>query len=151
MSVMAATVHDQPSHHGLESSHPPMVSVVLPCLNEEAAIGVCIKKILETFARAQLDGEIIVCDNGSTDRSVAIAMNMGVEVVHQPWKPSTSSKVSRGQMCHEHVDQPRSEDHICYISDLSRFQRHYPKWSVTKSLDDVFRDIVEAWTVRLRE
>lgn len=55
------------------------------------------------------------------------------------------------KMCHEYVDQPRSGDHICYISDLSRFQRHYPKWSVTKSLDDVFRDIVEAWTVRLRE
>lgn len=55
------------------------------------------------------------------------------------------------KMCHEYVDQPRSGDHICYISDLSRFLRHYPKWSVTKSLDDVFRDIVEAWTVRLRE
>lgn len=55
------------------------------------------------------------------------------------------------KMCHEYVDQPRSGDHICYISDLSRFQLHYPKWSVTKSLDDVFRDIVEAWTVRLRE
>jgi CDP-paratose 2-epimerase len=53
------------------------------------------------------------------------------------------------KMCYEYVDQARSGDHICYISDLSRFQNHYPKWSVTKSLDDVFRDIVEAWTVRL--
>jgi CDP-paratose 2-epimerase len=53
-------------------------------------------------------------------------------------------------MCHEYVDQPRSGDHIGYVTDLSRFQRHYPKWSGTKSLDDVFRDIVGAWAVRLR-
>jgi glycosyltransferase involved in cell wall biosynthesis len=84
MSVTPPAVHNQPSHHGVESSHPLIVSVVLPCLNEEAAIGVCIQKILATFTRAQLDGEIIVCDNGSTDRSVAIAESMGVEVVHQP-------------------------------------------------------------------
>jgi CDP-paratose 2-epimerase len=55
------------------------------------------------------------------------------------------------QMRYEYVNQPRSGDHICYISDLSQFQHHYPKWSVTKSLDDVFRDIVGAWTVRLHE
>ncbi len=62
----------------------PLVSVVLPCLNEEAAIGACLQKILSTFAKAQLNGEIIVCDNGSTDRSVAIAERMKVQVVHQP-------------------------------------------------------------------
>lgn len=84
MSIITATAHNQPSHHGLESSPPPMVSVVLPCLNEEAAIGACLQKILATFAQAQLDGEVIVCDNGSTDRSVAIAESMGVQVVHQP-------------------------------------------------------------------
>ena len=61
-----------------------MVSVVLPCLNEEAAIGACLQKILETFSRAQLDGEIVVCDNGSTDRSVTIAEAMGARIVHQP-------------------------------------------------------------------
>ena len=60
------------------------MSVVLPCLDEEEAIGVCIEKIQRTFARANIDGEIIVCDNGSTDNSVAIAKRMGVRVVYQP-------------------------------------------------------------------
>ena len=63
---------------------PPLVSVVLPCLNEEEAIGACIQKIQRTFAEAGLDGEIVVSDNGSTDRSVAIAEEMGARVVHQP-------------------------------------------------------------------
>jgi hypothetical protein len=62
----------------------PLVSVVMPCLNEEAAIGPCIEKIQRTFASAAIDGEVVVCDNGSTDASVAIAERMGARVVHQP-------------------------------------------------------------------
>jgi len=62
----------------------PLVSVVMPCLNEEAAIGACIEKIQRTFAAAGISGEIVVCDNGSTDASVAIAERMGARVVHQP-------------------------------------------------------------------
>jgi glycosyltransferase involved in cell wall biosynthesis len=62
----------------------PLVSVVMPCLNEEEAIGACIEKIQRTFAAAGLSGEVVVCDNGSTDRSVAIAEEMGARVVHQP-------------------------------------------------------------------
>jgi glycosyltransferase involved in cell wall biosynthesis len=62
----------------------PLVSVVMPCLNEEAALGPCIEKIQRTFSEAGIDGEIVVCDNGSTDASVAIAERMGARVVHQP-------------------------------------------------------------------
>jgi hypothetical protein len=65
-------------------SGEPLVSVVMPCLNEEAAIGPCIQKIQRTFAAASIDGEIVVCDNGSTDASVSIAEGMGARVVHQP-------------------------------------------------------------------
>ena len=65
-------------------SEEPLVSVVMPCLNEEAAIGPCIEKIRRTFAAAAIEGEIVVCDNGSTDRSVATAEHMGARVVHQP-------------------------------------------------------------------
>ncbi len=65
-------------------SQQPLVSVVMPCLNEEEAIGPCIEKIQRTFAAARIDGEIVVCDNGSTDASVAIAERMGARVVHQP-------------------------------------------------------------------
>ena len=65
-------------------SRQPLVSVVLPCLDEEAAIGECIDTIRETLEREGIDGEIIVCDNGSTDRSVEIAEAHGARVVHQP-------------------------------------------------------------------
>ena len=39
-------------------------------------------------------------------------------------------------------DQARKGDHVCYISDLRKFQSHYPKWSITKTLDDIFQGIL---------
>ncbi|MDI6758505.1 MAG: glycosyltransferase family 2 protein, partial [Candidatus Omnitrophota bacterium] len=57
------------------------LSVVLPCLNEEAAIGLCLKKIKEVFIKEGLKGEIIVADNGSLDRSREIASSCGAKVV----------------------------------------------------------------------
>jgi len=60
------------------------LSVVLPCLNEEAGIGVCVKKIRDVFARENIRGEIVVADNGSTDRSKEIARELGAKVVLEP-------------------------------------------------------------------
>lgn len=60
------------------------VSVVLPCLNEEGAIGTCIKKIKKVFSQEEIKGEIIVIDNGSTDRSGEIAESQGARVVLEP-------------------------------------------------------------------
>jgi glycosyltransferase involved in cell wall biosynthesis len=57
------------------------VSIVLPCFNEEGAIGICIKKIKDVFSGEGLNGEIIVADNNSTDRSREIASSLGVRVV----------------------------------------------------------------------
>ena len=58
-----------------------LVSVVMPCLNEEQTLGICIEKIKRTFADNDIDGEIIVADNGSTDRSREIAEKLGARVV----------------------------------------------------------------------
>jgi CDP-paratose 2-epimerase len=49
-----------------------------------------------------------------------------------------------------YVEKAREADHICYISDLRKMQTHYPNWRITRSLDDIFRELVEAWTVRLQ-
>lgn len=48
------------------------LSVVIPCLNEEKSIELCIKKVLDVFQKYDIDGELIVVDNGSTDSSVEI-------------------------------------------------------------------------------
>lgn len=51
--------------------------------------------------------------------------------------------VTGKKMDYEYVDENRKGDHICYISDLSRMQRDFPGWGITKSIDDIFREIAE--------
>jgi CDP-paratose 2-epimerase len=48
----------------------------------------------------------------------------------------------------KYVDRAREGDHICYISDLSKMQAHYPGWRIEKSLDTIFAEIVEGWMAR---
>lgn len=39
-------------------------------------------------------------------------------------------------------DTPRAGDHICYISDMSRFKARYPNWRITKSIDNILTEIL---------
>jgi CDP-paratose 2-epimerase len=58
--------------------------------------------------------------------------------------------ISGKPMIYEYVDQNRSGDHICYISDLRKMRAHYPGWDIRKSLDDIFNEIYAAWADRAR-
>ena len=58
----------------------------MPCLNEENTLGICIGKALSCFARLGVKGEVVVADNGSTDRSVEIAESLNARVIHVPIK-----------------------------------------------------------------
>jgi len=65
------------------SPPPPLVSVVLPCLNEADSVGLCVKEALDTMAGAGIAGEVIVVDNGSTDGSADVARAAGARVLDQ--------------------------------------------------------------------
>jgi glycosyltransferase involved in cell wall biosynthesis len=58
------------------------VSIVIPCLNEENSIGIVVEKAKRAIEMMGVSGEVIVADNGSTDRSVEIALSKGARVVH---------------------------------------------------------------------
>src|SRR5438876_8293766 len=62
------------------------LSVVMPCLNEERTLPVCISKALNTMREHGIAGEVVIVDNGSTDRSVVVAREHGARVVQQPLK-----------------------------------------------------------------
>jgi glycosyltransferase involved in cell wall biosynthesis len=59
------------------------VSVILPCLDEEAAVGAVIDEAWQGLERAGVEGEVVVVDNGSTDRSAEVAEEHGARVVHE--------------------------------------------------------------------
>ena len=63
-----------------------LVSAVIPCLNEEETLALCIRKAQDAFVKLGIVGEVVVADNGSTDRSVEIAQSMGARVVDAPEK-----------------------------------------------------------------
>ncbi len=50
---------------------------------------------------------------------------------------------------YSYVDQNRVGDHICYYSDLSKIKAHYPKWSISKTLDQTVSEIVDSWRNRI--
>ena len=73
---MAVTAPAPPTTH--------RVSVVIPCLDEAETIAECVARSCAVLDEAGFDGEVIVVDNGSTDRSVAVAREAGATVVHEP-------------------------------------------------------------------
>jgi glycosyltransferase involved in cell wall biosynthesis len=67
-----------------ETALHPEVSVVVPCRNEVATIGQCVREAYAALARNGYVGEVVVCDNGSTDGSADEAERAGARVVRQP-------------------------------------------------------------------
>lgn len=69
---------------GAESTDELVVSVVIPCLNEEENIEACVTQALAAMASAGIAGEVVVADNASEDRSAELAIAAGARVVHEP-------------------------------------------------------------------
>jgi glycosyltransferase involved in cell wall biosynthesis len=69
---------------GFQTSVPIELSIVMPCLNEAETLVSCIRKALAYLDRANVAGEVIIGDNGSTDRSLDIALHGGARVVNIP-------------------------------------------------------------------
>jgi glycosyltransferase involved in cell wall biosynthesis len=101
------------------------VSVVIPCLNEERSIGECIDKALAGIRDAGVTGEVIVSDNGSTDRSVAVAEAHGARVVHAAVK-------GYGAAIREGIESAKGEFVVIGDADgsydFSQVPRFVEKW-----------------------
>jgi glycosyltransferase involved in cell wall biosynthesis len=61
-----------------------LVSVVIPCLNEEENITQCVTAAVGALERNGLTGEVIVVDNDSEDLSAKFAAEAGALVIHEP-------------------------------------------------------------------
>lgn len=89
--MVTTSPRDVTPEHASQRSEPPSaalpaldVSVVLPCLNEEVTVAACVEKAQRWFAHAGVQGEVIVVDNGSTDRSREEALRAGARVIDEP-------------------------------------------------------------------
>jgi glycosyltransferase involved in cell wall biosynthesis len=96
------------------SAEHRIVSVIIPCLNEEAPIADVVREVL-----AQKVDEVVVVDNGSTDRTAACATAAGARVVHEP-------KRGYGRACAAGLKAVRADaDIVCFLdgdgSDVPEF------------------------------
>jgi glycosyltransferase involved in cell wall biosynthesis len=62
------------------------LTILMPCLNEVETLADCIDEARGFLARANIEGEVLVADNGSTDGSIAVAEQHNARVVHVPVK-----------------------------------------------------------------
>lgn len=58
------------------------LSIIIPCLNEEKTLPICISKARDFLRREKINGEIIVGDNGSTDNSIEISTKLADKIIH---------------------------------------------------------------------
>jgi glycosyltransferase involved in cell wall biosynthesis len=65
---------------------PVELSIVMPCLNEAETLRSCIRKATQYLERSGVCGEIIVGDNGSTDGSQQLALELGARVMTIPFR-----------------------------------------------------------------
>lgn len=91
-----------------------------------------VARFAEEFIKAPRCAEVYNCGGGRENSCSILEAFARVEAL--TGKP----------MNWEYVDKPREGDHICYISDLTKMKQHYPNWTLVKSLDDIFAEIVEA-------
>src|ERR1700689_1336761 len=79
MSTLAQTSSPQ----ALEPSgvELPLVSVVIPCLNEAENIERCVTAALQALEQMGVSGEVVVADNDSEDDSARLAEQAGARVV----------------------------------------------------------------------
>jgi hypothetical protein len=85
-SRLVETVEQRTSFPGRAAAGDaaPLLSVVIPCLNEEDNIEGCVRLALAVMAREGIRGEVVVADNDSEDRSAELAAAAGARVVHEP-------------------------------------------------------------------
>ena len=91
---------------------------------------------MQRFIEAPRQGEVYNI-GGGRENSISIleAFDLIASISGQP-------------MHYEYVDQNRSGDHICYISNLEKMQAHYPGWGITKNLKTTFEEIHQSWLKR---
>jgi glycosyltransferase involved in cell wall biosynthesis len=81
---MSTVVQTKPPISADADRHAPLVSVVIPCLNEAENIERCVSAALGALRDGAIEGEVLVVDNASEDDSAALGAAAGARVVLEP-------------------------------------------------------------------
>ena len=93
-------------------------------------------RAIEEFAANPRCGEVYNLGGG---RENSVSMLEAIDRIEQ---------LTGQKLAWRYVEEARKGDHICYISNLSKFKSHFPKWSITRGLDTILEEIVAAQRTR---
>jgi CDP-paratose 2-epimerase len=93
-------------------------------------------RAVHRFYEAPRPGEVYNLGGG---RENSCSLLEAVQLVEQ---------LGGGRLQTVYEDQARRGDHICYITDLRKFQSHYPGWKVEISLREILEQIIASWNTR---
>lgn len=101
-----------------------MISVVVPVLNEEALLADCLKSLVAQDYTGEY--EVVVVDNGSTDRSVSIAEALGARVIFSPTERDVAAARSYGaRQSHGEIVAQADADSVYPKDWLTRIAAHF--------------------------
>lgn len=109
------------------------LTIVMPCLNEEQTVGICIEEAAAFMKEQEIKGEIIVVDNGSTDGSAEVARKYGARVIEEPQR-GYGSAIRSGIAA--------SSGFVIIIGDCDTTYDFYHLHDMYKLISEDFCDIV---------
>jgi glycosyltransferase involved in cell wall biosynthesis len=99
-----------------------MLSVVVPAFNEESGIAPTLQGVREALGAAGIEHQIIVVDDGSTDRTAEIARQMGAQVVAHPTNMGYGAALRDGILAARHeIVAITDADGTYPVQELARF------------------------------
>lgn len=90
----------------------------------------------DAFARDPRPGEVYNIGGG---RASNCSMLEAIELCEQ---------ITGRTLDWSYVDEPRTGDHMWYVSDTRKFARHHPAWAITYDVPAILRDIHELAAAR---
>jgi CDP-paratose 2-epimerase len=86
-------------------------------------------RAIEEFAANPRPGEVYNLGGG---RENSISMMEAIERVE---------RLTGRKLDWHYVDEARKGDHICYISNLTKFKHDYPNWKITRGIDAILEEM----------
>jgi len=117
-----------------------MITIIIPAFNEEEAIGKDIDTVKEAMAKSSYEYELIVVDDGSTDRTAEIAVSKDVILIRHKSNRGTGRAIMTG------IKQARGE--IIATTDADNTYPNHDLPRLIKEMEGY--DMVVGWRQKER-
>ena len=119
-----------------------MISIIVPAFNEEGSIKDTVSQILDVISSECINGEVIIVDDGSTDRTGQILDELSrntnrVKVLHHRKNLGKTEALAKG------FNQSKGDVIIFFDADLQYDPKDIPRY-IEKILVDNY-DVVTGW------